>query len=40
MLKILRIYFYFMDCYITFQKKNKTWGHRTNSLQAGLTPSP
>ena len=36
MLKILRIYFYFMD-YYTFQKKIilKIWGHRTHSLSEG-----
>ena len=43
MLKILKIYFYFMDFYTTFQKKRiKIWGHRTNSLSGGpnLTPPP
>ena len=43
MLKILRIYFYFMDYYTTFQKKRiKIWVHRTNSLSWGpnLTPPP
>ena len=41
-LKILRIYFYFMDYYKTFQKKNKIWGHQTISLSRGphLTPPP
>ena len=29
-----------MDCFITFQKKNKTWGHRTNSLSRGFNPIP
>ena len=43
MLKILRIYFYFMDYYNTLQKiRIKIWGQRTNSLSGGpnLTPPP
>ena len=43
MLKILRIYFYFMDYCNTFQKKRiKIWGHRTTSLSGGpnLTLTP
>ena len=37
MLKILRIYFYFMDYCNTFQKiRIKIWGHRTNYLSGGL----
>ena len=38
MLKILKIYFYFMDYHNTFQKK--IWGYRINYLsgEPNLTP--